>query len=480
MKLTLLLTFAIITSASFGQQKWSLQDCVTYALEHNISIKQSDIQAKIAGVNYQQSKLSRIPTVSFSNNNGFRFGKSQNPSTGILENQNYATIGLNLSSSVEIFNWFSVRNSVLANEWNMLATEASVEKSKNDLTLTVANAYLQVLLAREQQEIARVQVEQSVSQLEIVRKQVDAGALPELNAVEIEAQLANDSANYITAAGSVTQAKLSLKASMNLDAATELELETPPVEQIPLEPIGNLQPADVYASALKNLPQSRVDQYNLNAGRKSMEAARGQLYPSISAFGGLSTNYGYFRTPNYEQVFTGYGPSGLVIPDGSGGYIDVEKPNYKIGGRSGFIKSDPLGKQFSDNFGQQIGLSITVPIFNGWQGRAAYDRAKLNVRNLEYQQELNNSNLKQDIYQAYNSAVVALEKFTSSKAAADAAQKSYDFGTMRFNVGMLTTLEQITNQNNLFKAKLQYVLNQYDYVFKMKVLEFYKGQGIKL
>lgn len=480
MKLVLLFVALTFTITAFCQNKWSLQDCVTYALKNNINIKQSDIQSKIAGVNYQQSKLSKIPTVNFSNNNGLRFGKSQNPSTGILENQNYATIGLNLSSSVDIFNWFSKRNSILSNEWNMLATQASLEKLRNDIALTVANSYLQVLLAHEQQEIARIQVEQSASQLEIVRKQVDAGALPELNAIEIESQLANDSANYITAAGNVTQAKLTLKANMNLDAATDLEVETPPVEQIPLEPIGNLQPEDVYISALKNLPQVRIDQYNLNSGRAGALATRGQLYPSISAFGGLSTNYGYFRTPNYEQVFTGYGPSGLVIPDGSGGYIDVEKPNYKIGGRSGFIKSDPLGKQFSDNFGQQIGITLSVPIFNGWQGKAAYERAKLNVRNLEYQQELNNATLKQDIYQAYNAVIVALEKFTSSKAAVDAAQKSYDFSTKRFNVGMLTTLEQITNQNNLFKAKLQYVLNQYDYVFKMKVLEFYKGQGIKL
>jgi outer membrane protein len=169
-----------------------------------------------------------------------------------------------------------------------------------------------------------------------------------------------------------------------------------------------------------------------------------------------------------------------VRPDGSGGFIDVQKPLYTIGGRKGYITSDPLGTQFSNNFGQQIGISVSVPIFNGWQAKSGYEKAKLNVRNLEFQQELNNNNLKQDIYQAYNAAVVAMKKFTSSKTAVEAAQKSYDFSTQRFNVGMLTTLEQITNQNNLFKAKLQFVLNEYDYVFKMKVLEFYKGQGIKL
>lgn len=468
---------AVYTQA---QKKWTLRECVDYALTHNISIKQSEIQANIAGINYKQSKLSQIPSANFSNSDGYRFGKSQNPSTGILENQNYFSIGLNFQSSVEIFNWFSKKNSILANEWSMMASQASVEKLKNDIALIIANSYLQVLLAREQQDIADVQVQQSTAQLDIVQKQVAAGVLPELNAIEVQAQLANDSANLISAIGNVTQAKFVLKAYMNLDAAEAFEIETPPVEKIPLEPIADLQPGLVYALALKNLPQQRVNQFNINAATKNALAAKGALYPTVSAFGSLGTNYGYFRTPQFEQVLTGYGPSGLVIPDGSGGFIDVQKPLYTLGGKKGYITSDPLGTQFSNNFGQQIGISVNVPIFNGWQAKASYKRAQLNVKNLEYQQQLDDATLKQDIYQAYNAALVALEKFTSSKKAVDAAQQTYEFSTKRYNVGMLSTLEQITNQNNLFKAKLQYVLNQFDYVFKMKVLEFYKGQGIKL
>lgn len=480
MKSILFLLILFSVSQTQGQKKWTLSDCVNYALENNISIKQSEIQARIAGINYKQTKLSQIPSANFSNNDGYRFGKSQNPSTGILENQNFFSVGFNLQSSVDIFNWFSKKNTILANEWSMMAAQASVEKLKNDIALTIANSYLQVLLAREQQEIADVQVQQTTSQLDIIRKQVSAGVLPELNAIEIEAQLANDSANLITATGNVTQAKFVLKAYMNLDAAENLEIETPPVEQIPVEPIGDLQPDLVYALALQNLPQQRVNQFNINAAEKNALAAKGALHPTISGYGSLGTNYGYYRTPQYDQILTGYGPSGLVVPDGSGGFIDVQKPLYTLGGKKGYITSDPMGTQFSNNFGQQIGISISVPIFNGWQAKASYKRAELNVKNLEYQKKLDDATLKQDIYQAYNAAIVAMEKFTSSKKAVDAAQQSYEFSTKRYNVGMLSTLEQITNQNNLFKAKLQYVLNQFDYVFKMKVLEFYKGQGIKL
>ena len=479
-KLTLFILFCFLGFAVHAQQKWSLLQCVQYALDSNISIRQNEIQAQLAGITYKQSRLSQIPTANFSNNEGYRFGKSQNPSTGILENQNYFQIGLQFQTNVEIFNWFSKKNTVLANQWSEMAAKAATDKLKNDIALTVANSYLQVLLARQQEEIAKVQVQQSMSQLDIVRKQVNAGALPELNAVEIESQLATDSANLITATGNVAQAKYVLKSYMNLDAAAPFEIEEPSADQIPLEPIADLQPQDVYALALANLPQQRVNEYNVRAAQKNALAAKGQLYPSVSAYGGLSTNYGYFRSPTYQQVLTGYAPSGLLVSDGMGGFIDVQKPLYTNGGKNGYITSDPLGTQFSNNFGQSIGISLSVPIFNGWQAKANYERAKLNIKTMEYQVTLDNQTLKQDIYQAYNAAIVALDKFTSSKKSVDAAQESYDFATQRYNIGMLTTLELITDQNNLFRAKLQYVSNQFDYVFKMKVLEFYKGQGIKL
>ena len=457
-----------------------MQKCVQYALDSNISIKQNEIQAQLADITYKQSKLSKIPTANFSNNDGYRFGKSQNPSTGILENQNFFQVGLSFQSNVQIFNWYSKKNTILANEWSLLAAKAATDKLKNDIALTVANSYLQVLLTREQEKIAEVQVKQSISQVDIVHKQVNAGALPELNAVELEAQLANDSANLISATGNVAQAKYVLMAYMSIDAGQPFEIEEPPADQIPLEPIADLQPENVYALALVNLPQQRLNDFNLKAAQKNSLAAKGALYPTISMFGSLSTNYGYFRSPTYEQIPNGFVNSGLVVSNGMGGFIDVQRPLFTNGGKNGYITSDPIGTQFSNNFGQAIGINLSVPIFNGWEARANYEKSRLNIKTLEYQARLDNQTLKQDIYQAYNAAIVALEKFNSSQKSVDAAQKSYDFATKRYNIGMLSTLELVTDQNNLFRAKLQFVSNQFDYVFKMKVLEFYKGQGLKL
>ncbi len=481
-KFTTLLFLFFITFTATAQKKWTLQECVQYAMGNNISIKQSGLQAGLSAITYKQSKLSQIPSLNFSNSDGYRFGKSQDPSTGILENQNFFSVGLNLQTSAQIFNWFSKKNTILANQWSLEAAKAATEKLKNDIALSVANSYLQILLSIEQEKIAKVQVEQSRSQLDIVNKQVAAGSLPELNAVEIESQLANDTSNLITAKGNVTQAKYELMSYMNIDAADSFDIDEPPINKIPLEPIGDLQPEDVYASALKNLPQQKMNEFNIKAAEKNMLAAQGALYPSISAFGSLGTNYGYSRTPYYTQIPNGYQPSGLVVTDGLGnilGDYNIEQPVF-TNGQKKYITSPSFGTQANDNFGQTIGLSISVPIFNGWQGKANYQRSKNNIQNMEYQKDLDNQTLKQDIYQAYNAAIVAREKFTSSAKAVGSAQKTYDFSLLRYNVGMIGTLELITNQNSLFTAKLQYVSNQFDYVFKMKVLEYYKGQGLKL
>ncbi len=478
LKLSVFLLLFVVTA--YSQKRWSLVECVQYAMDSNMSIKQSEIQGSIAAINYKQSKLSQIPSLNSSNSVGYRFGKSQNPSTGILENQNYFQIGLQLQSSTTIFNWFSKKNTILANQWLQQAANAATDKLKNDIGLNVANAYLQVLLSVQQQQIAEVQVQQSTAQLDITRKQVAAGALPELNAVELESQLASDSANLITAKGNVEQAKYVLKSYMGLDAAAPFEIEEPPVDKIPVEPIADLQPDNVYALALNNQPQQQYNLFNLRAAQKNALAAKGALYPTISAFGSVGTNYGFYRTPIYEQIITGYIPTGLVVSDGSGGYTDVLQPIVQNGAKNGYTTSPNLSTQFSNNFGQTIGLGLSIPIFNGWQTKASYEKSKLNIKSLEDQITLDNQTLKQNIYQAYNAAVVALQKLNSSEKQVAASQQSYDFALKRYTVGMLTTLELITDQNTLFQAKLQYVSNQFDYVFKMKVLEFYKGNGIKL
>lgn len=464
-----------------AQEKWDLRKCVEYALANNISVKSQDISARMADLSYQQSNADRFPSLNFGGNAGFRFGLAENPTTGVFENNNIFSSGFGVQSQVNLFNWFSQKNTIEANRITFEAEKELVKKIQNDISLNVAVAYLQVLLAREQSNIAKVQVEITRAQLNDTRKRVDAGSLPELNAAELEAQLARDSSSYITAVGSVQQFILQLKALLALDAATPFDVATPPVDQIPLEALADLLPEAVYGSAVANLPQQKVNELRLLAARKSADAAKGRLYPSLSASGSLYSNYVSFKeVPVYNQVITGYTSSGLRANNG-GTFYDVERP-IVVNGNTVLtvIRPDAFGKQLKNNFGQGLTLNLNVPIFNGKAARTNWQRTQMNIRQLELTKQGADLQLKQDIYKAYNDAMVAMQKFNADKLALRTAERSYEYAKKRYDQNLLSTFELITSQTNVQRARFQVLYSQYDYVFKMKLLEFYKGQGIKL
>ena len=476
-----LVGFILLSPKTEAQEKWNLKTIVEYAMANNIGVRQSELQAKLSALTYKQSRLSVYPNLNFNGNTSINNGNNQDPVTFARINETYLTAGMQLQSSADLFNFYSKRNTILANEWELKAAVANVGKIKNDIALSAANAYLQILLALEQQKITLVQVGQTTEQLRVTRIQVNAGALPELNALQLEAQLALDSVNYINAKGNVTQAVLNLKAFMNIEADAQFEVDVPPVETIPIEPMADLQPDAVYQLALSNQPLQQYNSFRLNAAEKSKAAAKGAMYPSVSIFGGIGTNYlAFTKKPVYAQVFPGtFTPTGLKVNVNNVLY-DVNQPDVTRGDVISYIRPSSFGSQFTDNLNQSVGLGISVPIFNGGSLRTSYERAKLNINSLELQKKRDDQQLKQDIYSAHNAAVIALEKFNASIKSVSTSEQTFTFANKRFGVGMLSTFDLITSQNNLLRARLEYTINQFDYVFKMKVLEFYKGQGLKL
>ena len=473
----------MITSffSASAQKKWDLKTCVEYAMQHNISVNSSVVQAKITALTYKQSQLSQYPNFNLGTNTAFNTGNNQDPTTYNRVTENYLSAGMQLQTSADIFNFFSKKNTIAANEWELMAAKANVSKVVNDVALSTANAYLQILLALQQEHITQVQIQQTQFQLSNTLKMVEAGALPELNATQLEAQLASDSGNYISAKGNVSQSVLSLKSLMNIDAALPFEIETPPIESIPIESIADLQPEYVYSEALKNQPQQIGNEYRLKAAHRSLVAAKAARYPSFSIFGSLSSNYlSFTKKAIYDQVLAGYQSTGLVADGGSGVFYDVQSPVFSNGAIIGHFKPASFSSQLNDNFRKSFGLNMNVPIFNGGNAKINYERSKLNIESIKLQKELDDQKLKQDIYQAYNAGIVALQKFNASKKSVVANEKTFDFASKRFNIGALSTFDLITAQNNLLRANLEYSLNHFDYVFKMKVLEFYKGAGLKL
>jgi len=475
---------AILLAASLSAQvKWDLRRCVEYAVANNISVRQSDLQTRFSELTFKQGKQSQLPSLNFSNNYGFRLGRAENPSTGVLADNNIFNISLGLNSQISIFNWFSKKNTIESERLSMEADKAQVKKIQDDISLSVAVAYLQILLSREQVNLTKVQVQTTIEQLNNTRKRVEAGVLPELNAAELEAQLSRDSSNLITAETSVLQFILQMQAVLNLDAATAFDIESPPVDKIPIDNLADLLPESVFALALVNLPQQKVIDLRMQSAKKSVEAAKGQMYPSIGGFANLATNYVDFRRRPlfYNQVLTGYSPSLLRVQTAPNVYLLVELPDYQNGTTVlKYSEPDKFAQQLNKNFGQGFGVGLSVPIFNGGSLRSSWERSKLVVKQWELTKEQDNQKLKQDIYKAYNDATAAIQKFSADKKSVETAAKSFDFAQKRYDLNLLSTFDLINSQNNLLRARIQALYSQYDYVFKMKLLEFYKGQGIKL
>jgi outer membrane protein len=462
-----------LAGTAFSQDTWDLRRCVEYAVTNNISIKQADVQAKLSEVSLIQSKRSQYPSLDLSGNLSYSSGRNQDPTTFSLITQGFLTSNYSLQTGVTLFNWFSRQNTIAANQFDLQASRANVDKVKSDISLNVAAAYLQALLNREQVKISAVQVAQTLAQLDNTRKLVAAGSVPELNALELEAQLARDSSTLVTAQATTAQALLQLKAILNMDAGALFVIDTPKVDQIPVESIADLEPETVFGLAIKNMPISRVNDYRVKTWQKNVDASKGALYPTFSLFASLGS-----RTNNRQYEVTGV----IQKPDQVIGSVNVGGTPYNVVAPDfGYTQQKvPYFSQLDQYFNQSIGISVRVPILSGGTLRAQVDRSKLNLKSAELQQQQDNLQLKQDIYKAYTDATASLQKFSAGKKSVESAQRAYDFATKRYTIGLLNTIDLITNQSNLFRAKIDLLLAQYDYVFKLKVLEFYRGQGIKL
>ena len=474
-RVSITIALFFIGAGSFAQNSWNLKKAVEYALANNISVKQADIQSRIAALNLRQSRLMQVPTANISGSSGINAGRSIDPTTNLFTNTQLFSTGFSLSSGVTLFNFFSVKNNIEGNRFDNEAARANVDKIRNDIALNVATAYLMVLVSEEQENIAKLAVQLTLQNFDNTRKRVETGVLPELNLAELEAQLALDSSNLITASNTVKQNILQLKAILNVDAAQRFVVETPPLGKIPVLTLDELQPEYVYSEAVKNLPQQKVNDLRIKAAERYVLSARGQMYPAFSLFAGLGTNYANNKIPSVLQVPTGQLDTTGAKVNVNGTLYDVVTPGFR---NIITTSTTPFGTQFSDNFRQNVGIQVNIPLFNNGMARTNWEKSKLNVNSLQLQKDLDLVNLKQDIYTAYNDASTAIQKYHAGIKGVQTAEKAYNYAQKRYEVGLLPTLDLLTNQNNLNRARVQLAQAEVDYVFRLKLLEFYKGKGI--
>jgi outer membrane protein len=487
MRKFLTLLCCTVVSQSFAQRasdNWDLRHCIEHAIQFNISIKQADIQARIAALQAKQAKYNVYPSVNASTGTGVRFGRSIDPTTNTFSTSQFLYQNFGVNAGFQLYNFGRLKNSEMVAQFNAQAALADVAKASNDVSFNVATYYLQVLAAKEQLKISEIQIAQTQNQLEITSKRVNAGVLPELNLAEVQSQLATDSSNYYTAKGNYEQNLLNLRGLLNLDVDVLFGIETPSVDQIPIESFAELQPNLVYESGMQLQPQQKANEFRIKAAQKNLLVTKAQMYPTLSLGGNLSTNFSNSFKTTTGATFQGYNPitgAEPIVAISNVNYY-VQSPVFKVTQKTRTFSDlwNGWGTQMNNNFGQNIGLNLSIPIFNNSSARINYQTAQLNVKSAQLQKEQSDLTLRQNIYTAYTNAVTALQKFNAGKKQVESAQKAYEFALKRYEVGLLSSLDLLTNQNNLLRAKITQLTNQYDYVFKMKLLEFYKGKGLKL
>ncbi|MGE7777936.1 TolC family protein [Chitinophaga sp. NPDC101104] len=467
-----------VRPAMAQEGEWTYQRCYEYALSHNLTLQQSVLNKRLAELTLKVDRMSMLPTLSGNGSAGYIFGRSINITTNQFDNKATFNASLGLSAGADLFGWFQKRNTVASSKYEVYAQNYLLEKARNDMGVNVANAFLQILLAGEQVKISRAQVDLSKAQLENTKKLVLAGSVPESNQADLEAQLARDSSTLVTAENAVILRTLQMKALLNLGFEVPFDTKIPDnIAAVPVINLTETSPEMVFSSALSIQPQYRSDEMRVKSASKTLSAAKGAMYPRLRANAGADTRLaGGIR---YEQ----YGPDNFVTYVSSIGFpksnpLDTVFTYDKFNNRA--TRKYTVGRQLSDNFGQNIGISLSFPIFNGWQLRGQVERAKIDLENRKLTQDINRLQLRQDVYTAHADAVGAYQKYQAAITTERASQKAFDFATKRFEVGLMNTVEYVTTQTNLFKAQIERVSALYDYIFKVKLLEFYRDQKITL
>jgi outer membrane protein len=434
-------------------EPWSLEDCVRYALENNIQVKQQQLNA-VANENIlKQSKINLTPNLNGGFNHSFSRGRSLDQSTYTFQNQDVNSESFSLISNMTVFNGLQQVNTIKQNKYNLMASMKDVEKLKNDISLNIALAYLQILLNKELLDVARNQLEISHLQIERTSRLVQAGSLPEGNLLEIRAQAAREEIQVVNAQNQLDISYLTLTQILDLDSTGGFEIETPDLDSLINENYVVPPVETVYSDALNILPQIKSAEWRLKSTEMDLKLAQGARYPSISLSGNYNTIFSSTR-----RKFT-FDPDDPLNP--------IEEPY-------------PYLDQLWDNRNWGVGLSVSVPIYNRWLTNTYVSNARLNIEGYELEVKNVKNMLYKEIQQAYADAIASLKRFRASETAVTSVEESFRYTEQKYNVGLVNSVDYNTSKNQLTQTQSELLQAKYEFIFSINVIEFYRGRPIVL
>lgn len=450
---TIFLVLALSISSVFAQKVWTLEDCINYAFENNIQIKQSKLQVESVQADLKQSKFEYAPTLNGSASLNYNWGRSTDPTTNTYNNKNNMSSSYGLNSGLTLFGGFQKFNTVKQNELAYNSSLYDSEKMENDIALQLTGAYLNIIFNHEMLMVAQNQADITKQQIERTKNLVEAGTLPKGDLLEIEAQGLMEEVNVIRADNNLSLSYLDLLQILDLPANEDFEIEKPNIDIT--EELSVIPSEQVYANAVSFMPEIKRAELDVLSSNRSVMIAKGAAYPSLSIRGGIST--GYFDTkPDYRGI----------------DLIELDDPLF----------SPPImafWDQISENVGEYLTLSLNVPIFNAYQTTTRIKQAQIQNVNSKFNLELAKNALRKSIEQKYFDAIAAYKTYHANKSTVKSLKESFSYTEQKFTLGMLNSVDYNLAKSRLTQAESDLLRAKFDYIFKTKILDFYMGVPLK-
>jgi outer membrane protein len=455
------------TSSQVAGTNISLKQCVDIAIQNNLLVQQSDITKQSNNVYFNQAKDNLLPYIGASGSQGESFGRSLNTYTYQYVNQQISTGSYGISGSLILFSGLKLQNAIKQNAYAYDASKLDLQQQKENITLSVVFAYLQVLTTQDLLDISRKQADVDEKQVERLDLQNKSGALLLLsNLSDLQGRYANDVANIAQAVNNLELAKINLFQILNIPYRKDLQYEPIGIDS----QISDYQASSdsIYRTALKILPGVQSADLKVKAFQKGIAAARGQYYPTLSLNAGINTSYSNQATTNLP---------GNYFNDTTSSYITYNGGNYNVieQKQNSITQNISFGDQFKNNRYTQVYLQLNVPILNYMTARNNVKLAKINLKNAENNAVSTKLVLQQNVEQAYQNMQLANSQYKAFQDEVKAYAESFRTTEIRFNEGVITADVYLIAKNNIDQANISLTIAKFNYILRTKVLDYYQG-----
>jgi outer membrane protein len=464
--LLIILTFGFSSNAQV--KKWTLQECVEYALKNNISIKQSELDTKLADIDKKLAVGNFLPILNAGGSHSWNIGLNQNITTGLLENQTIQFTSASLNSSIDIYNGLQNQNRLRRAKLAQTASLYQLSKMQDDISLNIDNSYLNILFNKENLKVQQNQLANDEKQLIRSQEMVDAGMVPRGDLLDMKATIASDKQRVVTAENTLFLSRLSLAQLLTLEDFENFDTEDTDLD-FKISPVLAQTPEAIVQKANESRVEIKIAQANLDLASRDIKIAKGALQPSITGF------YSFSTRASYSEIVTGFTPDTAnpfsVIAQVEGTGQNVLQQNFL----PIFSKAAPLLDQFSDNKGHNFGLQLTIPVFNGFSARGNVERSKISFERNNNALTQAKIDLETNVYRSITDAKGALNTYESSLTTMEARKEAFNYAKERYEVGMMNAFDYNQSQTLFINAQSDVVRAKYDALFKMKIVEFYFG-----